>query len=856
MIPVRLALRNFMCYRDDVPTLNLSGIRLACLSGDNGNGKSALIDAMTWALWGETRARSDDDLVYAGRGEMAVEFDFAVGQQVYRVLRKHSRPKRPGRPGHTTLEFQIATGNGFRAISGEGVVQTQRKIIDVLHMDYDTFINSAYLRQGHADEFTRQPPAKRKEVLASILGFALYDGLEEQSRELAKEQEAEKAELETTINDIGQELIRKPAFEAELVRAQAETARIESSLKEKEAELNSQRQKRESLEQKRAQLEQLQAHMQDMTGQLELWNEQTRQHQARLKEYGELTVQRPAIEEGYGRLVEARKLGDELERKSRRVANLNQHKHHLEIAIERAKQELLKEHALARYKINDLETRARRLPAMRDQLLHTEGEWHQLAEHEDVLSQKKQAVQGLQDEVSQLASSVSRLEQEIREAGEKLALLSTHTETKCPLCERELGAQGLELIQSKYAAEERSKSSALKANQAGLASKKAQLDLLKVESSHVESRLGQDRAALQSKIGILKKEMAEAEEAEKRLSQEGERLVEIEQRLARREFASAELGALAQVEGELARLAYDPERHEQVRNLVLELEQYEGSHRKLDEADRLTGQEKQAEAAAEAAAAKLRSSLDIDSQHCQTLAAELAVLPAVLEGLKRVEREFADLSAEKAQAQEALWSVKNSLARCAELEARRKEKESQLAQAGRQEGIYRELAEAFGKRGIQALLIEMVLPEIEVEANRLLGRMTDNRMHVKFETQRETRKGSVVETLDINIADELGTRNYEMFSGGEAFRINFAIRIALSRLLARRAGAPLPTLIIDEGFGTQDVTGVEKLKEAINSIQDDFEKIIVITHIEDLRDAFPTRIDVVKTADGSTFSVN
>ena len=134
--------------------------------------------------------------------------------------------------------------------------------------------------------------------------------------------------------------------------------------------------------------------------------------------------------------------------------------------------------------------------------------------------------------------------------------------------------------------------------------------------------------------------------------------------------------------------------------------------------------------------------------------------------------------------------------------------------------------------------------------------MTDNRMNVKIETQRETKSGDTVETLDIKIADELGTRNYEMYSGGEAFRINFAIRIALSKLLARRAGAPLPTLIIDEGFGTQDTAGLEKLKEAITSIQDDFRMILVITHIEDLRDAFPTRIDVVKTPDGSTIEVN
>jgi exonuclease SbcC len=154
------------------------------------------------------------------------------------------------------------------------------------------------------------------------------------------------------------------------------------------------------------------------------------------------------------------------------------------------------------------------------------------------------------------------------------------------------------------------------------------------------------------------------------------------------------------------------------------------------------------------------------------------------------------------------------------------------------------------------MLIEIAIPEIEIEANKLLGRMTDNRMHVKMETQRETKKGTVAETLDIYIADELGTRNYEMFSGGETFRINFAIRIALSKLLARRTGAPLRTLIIDEGFGTQDSSAREKLVEAINSIQDDFEKIIVITHLEEMKDKFETLINVTKTANGSMISVS
>ena len=129
------------------------------------------------------------------------------------------------------------------------------------------------------------------------------------------------------------------------------------------------------------------------------------------------------------------------------------------------------------------------------------------------------------------------------------------------------------------------------------------------------------------------------------------------------------------------------------------------------------------------------------------------------------------------------------------------------------------------------MIIEAAVPELENSANELLTRITYGKMNVRFDTQRMTKSGDVKETLDIKIADDLGTRNYEMYSGGESFRVNFAIRIALSKLLARRAGAQLQTIVIDEGFGTQDALGRQKLVEAIHSIQDDFERVLVITHI-------------------------
>jgi len=277
--------------------------------------------------------------------------------------------------------------------------------------------------------------------------------------------------------------------------------------------------------------------------------------------------------------------------------------------------------------------------------------------------------------------------------------------------------------------------------------------------------------------------------------------------------------------------------------------------RERTEADRSLPQEKEGLERAQKTVEDLRKALQEDIERKKTLLGEIETLPRLERELGDAERAHRELRERERKYRDRLVEVQAILRRFAQLETEREASIKELRSIAEEKSIYDELATAFGKRGTQALIIEKALPEIEEEANRLLGRMTDNRMHLKIESQRDTKKGDTIETLDIKIADELGTRNYEMFSGGESFRVNFALRIALSKLLARRAGAPLPTLIIDEGFGTQDSAGREKLVEAINSIQDDFEKILVITHIEELKDAFPVRIDVIKTEEGSTFSL-
>lgn len=859
MIPIKLAMRNFMPYRDKVPPIDFTGIHTASIWGENGSGKSALIDAITWALWGKTRAKSDDDIIHLGQTETQVEFDFTIGQQTCRIIRKHSRPKKAKGSGQSSLDLLIANPSigkdSFQTISGNTMRETEQKIRDLLHMDYETFVNSAFLRQGHADEFTIASPGDRKKVLAGILGLSRYDELEEEARETAKGQEKAREIAESAIKDIADELAQRPACEAQLAQAQNELSDLEKVISAGETSLNALRQKKELLENKQQQLNQIEKHIAETERNLARWNSQIKQHQARIREYEAVMDRHVEIESGYSRFIAAKNVNEELSKKVTLARGLDKRKHEMEVAIERAQAAVVAEHKVAEDRISQHDAAAQKLPQLKADLQQAKAALNQLAAEEESLKKKGQNEQETLALVRSLDSEISRLNKDNSEIIEKLDLLAKQTGAICPLCERELGEEHRKLIQNKYIEERQANTAALKAKQTELLQKQAELKAASNEIPQLEARLNQTRAAAQSKVGSLERQIEEAGKAASQVNEERGILKEIEERLTGKTFAATERAALAQLENELAKLGYDGQQHEQARQQLAGLEQWESLHQKLDEADRHIKQEKELAASDEQAALELNRSLETDGQARKKLAEELTTLPQVSAEFTAMEAEHRRQTSRQNQAQMALGAIKARLERFAELELKAADKKGALEKASKEEAIYHELAQAFGKKGVQAWLIEMALPEIELETNKLLGRMTDNRMHVKIDTQRQTKTGDTAETLDIKIADELGTRNYEMYSGGEAFRINFAIRIALSKLLARRAGAPLPTLIIDEGFGTQDVTGLEKLKEAIISIQDDFKMILVITHVEEMRDAFPTRISVTKTADGSMVDV-
>jgi exonuclease SbcC len=331
---------------------------------------------------------------------------------------------------------------------------------------------------------------------------------------------------------------------------------------------------------------------------------------------------------------------------------------------------------------------------------------------------------------------------------------------------------------------------------------------------------------------------------------------EVERRLAEQDYAADAQAKLAELEEKLAELDYDAAAHQAARAARDELADAPARYQKLQEAraavkpleDTLTQLESQI-------ADQKETVKELTEQH-DTAVTQLEALTADAGDLHAVEDEVFELREQVNARQRAVGAAQQKLDVLEDLRTRRVRLKQERAELSRRVGRLKRLEKACGRDGVQALLIEHALPDIEASANDLLERLTGGGMRVSFETQRQLKsRDATVETLDIHIQDGAGERPYENFSGGEQFRVNFAIRLALSQILAKRAGARLQTLVIDEGFGSQDPVGRQRLVEAINTIQDDFARILVITHIAELRDAFPARIQVEKDAHGSHIEI-
>jgi len=847
MIPYKLSLTNFMPYRQ--AELDFAGIHVACLSGENGAGKSALLDAITWAIWGKTaRSRRDDDLIRQGADEMTVDFAFRLGDNLYRVIRQ----RRGGKRGSTLLDFQVQDNGRWRSLSESSIRATEEKIVRILHLDYDTFVNSAFLRQGRADEFTVKTPAERKRVLSDILGLDVWQEYEERAKNRLAQIQSESRLNDMRLAEIDEELARRPEYEAQLEEARREAERWGAELRRLREAWQEMERARSDYRRVQEQRQELAARLDQAQRELDALERERQERETRRAQYRALLDEAEEIERGYAAYQDALERERRYSEKLSALAQLRERRSALETEISRARHELELQRERAAQQIRTLDARRVTPDILRrhEELVAQAAALKELRQQNDAA---KQSLGRLALEMAELRAVNQSLKQEMEVLKERIEMLEG-AEAVCPLCRRPLTEPDRLRLLEEMQREGREKGDTYRANAARLKELTEEIKQLEAEVRANEASL-QELPRLEGEVAALAERIRAGQEAERELEAARAEHDRIAATLAAEDYAHAGRAALEEVRVQETALGYDAVAHEEARRAVRELQVYAERREQLAEAR--TGVEREERELARLAEARRRWEEQVAADQARqgeleetarALEARLREAPALGEELRRVEEA-------ESLARERLGAAQQRLAACDELARQKETRLRRRAELAHQESLYAELRTAFGIQGVPAMIIEAVVPEIEAEANSLLARMTGGRMHVRLETQREILSGEVRETLDIRIADELGERPYENYSGGEQFRVNFALRVALSRLLARRAGAQLQTLFVDEGFGSQDAQGRERLVEAIHAIQDEFACILVITHLEELRDAFPARIEVTKTPQGSVVTL-
>ena len=195
MRPQKLSLKNFMPFRvtgDQVHEVDFSQLDLFSITGPMASGKSALIDAMVWCLYGRTARYGADSKGVISTGEQTCEvtLDFTLGTRWFRAVRRTGKITDSGLSEREGEEWiQDASGSA----------RLTNRIEELLGLDFDSFTKTVILPQGRYAEFLTSEPKKRRELLAKILELGVYARVADQAKLVADREKTRAETLRETL---------------------------------------------------------------------------------------------------------------------------------------------------------------------------------------------------------------------------------------------------------------------------------------------------------------------------------------------------------------------------------------------------------------------------------------------------------------------------------------------------------------------------------------------------------------------------------------------------------------------------------------------------------------------------------
>jgi exonuclease SbcC len=868
MNPVKLHLTNFTSYKEE--DVNLEGIDIAVATGDNGAGKSSLAtDAITWALFGEGSKggkKNLNDYVKRGEQEGRVELQFNLGESLYRVVRHRSVAK-----DKTMLEFFVQEIDGETSISnwvarsGKSITETQEIIEKTLRMDYRTFISSSLILQGKADSFTNDmTDAERKDALARILGLDIWDLLQAKVKSGAKQ-----------LNDKLTLLINRKAP-------------LQSRVDDSEAAMNELKEIKEKLSLCEQELKGWQTEVDSITGKLATRGLLRNQVEDISRKKESVLQERTNVYEEISMC----------EKKIARLNNILENSERVLAAIEEEKaltgdiasiEKDLAKLPLLEQQLNDLhekimkaadEVKKLKLESFNisadlmdlDFILKKKEDILEACEQENELQSELQEHERKSSVYMQLGKTIEALHRSLSVwEGTHKAIISgieSSIEAKRPLvatlssvpCSGSVRDACALLTSARIAADE-------------MADLTEKLEVEKGKSNPHQSEydkavserdaLGynsESHAACRNLLEEVKKTSslkAKLDAAEARKIELEKRDAEIKDRLKEIQVPSSDPERVEQLGSEIVSLKDSEEDLSDLKSRLAEAQKKATLKPELDSARALLPELQEL-------LTKNRAKYDALWNAVLDLDKQLAAANDMIADLNNLDTRMDDLKTKIGEAKDSEAGFRTEIGKFEQTIHDAEKARKDLDAIVNEEKDLRSqtytldiLDQACGKKsGVPALIIENAVPEIERLANDMLNRITGGRMQLRLDTQVEGKStGTMQDVLRITILDEGLPGAYQTFSGAERFIIDISLRVAISKFLAHRAGAEIKLLVIDEGFGSLDASGRQKILSVIDTVRQDFAKVIIITHLEELKDAFPRRIEVSKGPEGSKVNV-
>jgi len=790
---ISLEIRNFRVLK----RVNLSfPDNVIGITGPNGAGKSSIIEAIAWALYGNQAARSLRDeikSVFAGSLEPCeVSLEFAVAGEKYRVVRRLAGSPRRKRP-----EVELYRGEASESV---GVNETRRYVGELLGLDWKGFLTSFLARQQELNALSDLQPAKRRDHLAGMLGIERLDRAIQRVKEDSRSNERQVGFLERQLAYSDSVELRIKELTGQIAQLAQQVSRFAGARKEAQIAFERASNHFQKVQQAKSDWLQLRAKL-----------EAEEKSSAHLSEQLENLRQEALRLTGYQQeLVKLEKKLADLPNLKNQLDAMKLAKSRLEMRLALTKQEAERSHEKSL-----IETQI----ASNEKLLA--GYNRDLASipanARELLRDHQQRLEQVRNEYTRLSGQKVSLEKELNKLEEQMQSIAQFgPESVCDRCLRPLGDSLPEI--KAHLQEELSK---LK-TAAGELDKQLQMKL--DEGKQLKESCRELETAVNALYELTVKKEAcfkEQESLAQRKVELGKKLLEITDQL-----------------GQIQQVSFDEQQFLSLSRIVQQLEHDHSRYNQLKgELTRLPAVEK---------------AIDDHTQKLRENKKDITSLKTELENLAFAEKDFEAAQESFHSAQEQFEKAKNDyLTVSKERELYQKELEGKLEQMKRFEKAAQELelcrasqyyceklAGLFAQ--FRSRLIAEIRPTLAEFSSRLMSEMTNGKYNLV----------ELDEKYNLRIMDYGQYYGVDRYSGGEKDLANLCLRLAISLALTESAGLSHSFIILDEVFGSQDSERKDLIVKALANLKNRFSQILLITHVEDIRDRVEELIEVIPTGAG------